>query len=288
MASMLVISSCKKKEDPKTEPTKGTLTLNISGLEDLGSDYVYEGWLVVAGSPTAAGIFTVDADGKLSKNTFEIDKSTLDAATAYVLTIEPANDPDPSPSKVHILGGDFSGSSAEVTISHAAAIGTDFTGATGSYILATPTDGDPMTDELSGVWWLDLTSGTPMAALELPALPDGWQYEGWALINGTPVTTGKFMMADSSDFFAGYSGTAGAPPFPGEDFLMNGPAGLVFPTDLSDGLVVISVEPYPDNSEAPFLLKPLVGKVDATPMAHTKYLMDNKAQESNPSGTISR
>ena len=187
---LFAATSCKKDDDNPT-PTTGNLSLNLSGLEDLGNDYAYEGWLIVNGNAVSAGIFTVDASGNLSKSSFEIDLDDLNNATAYVLTIEPSPDSDPAPSSIHILAGDFSGNSASLTVGHSAAIGDDFSSSTGSYILATPTDGGMTSDENSGVWWLDPAAG-PGAGLSLPTLPNGWQYEGWAVIDGIPVTTGKF------------------------------------------------------------------------------------------------
>ena len=166
-------------------------------------------------------------------------------------------------------------------------MGTNFSTSTGSYILATPTDGSSTTDELSGVWWLDPAAG-PGAGLDLPTLPEGWEYEGWAVVNGTPVSTGKFTSVTGADDFSGFSGTTPGPAFPGEDLLMNAPSGLTFPTDLSGGTVVISVEPSPDNSTDPFLLKPLVGSVPSGALDHTSYDMDNNASASNPTGTVSR
>ena len=276
-------------EDEAIVPdTVSELTVDIQGLEDLGDDYAYEGWLIVDGSPISAGIFRVDAEGNLSQSTFNIDQDDLDRASAYVLTIEPSPDNDPNPSSVHILAGDFSGNSASLRVDHGSALGTDFTASTGSYILATPTDGGSETNELSGVWWLDPSAG-PEAGLKLPTLPNGWEYEGWAVVDGRAVSTGKFTSVSGPDDFSGFSGTeADAPPFPGEDLLINAPSGLTFPTDLSGGLVVISVEPSPDNSEAPFLLKPLVGMVPSSAAHHTLYGMDNNASSTNPSGTITK
>lgn len=288
IAGLMTISSCKKDDEESTAPTTGNLVLNISGLEDLGTDYTYEGWLIVNGSPVSAGTFNVDASGNMSKTSFSLGLSNINNATEYVLTIEPVPDNDPNPSKVHILGGDFSGNTANLNVAHSKAIGTDFTTATGGYILATPTDGGMMTNENSGVWWLDPSAG-PGAGLSLPALPDGWEYEGWAVINGTPVTTGKFTSASGSDDSAPYSETvAPGPPFPGEDFLMNAPANVTFPTDLAGKTVVISVEPKPDNSAAPFLLKPLVGAVPAGAADHTLYNMNNNASATNPTGSAKR
>ncbi len=172
-------------------------------------------------------------------------------------------------------------------MSHSAALGTDFTASTGTYILATPTDGADDTNENSGVWFLDPTGG-PSAGLSLPTLPAGWAYEGWAVIDGTPISTGTFTSSTGNDKNAPYSGTAMAPPFPGEDLLENAPSGVTFPTDLAGKTIVISVEPMPDNSTKPFALKPLVGNVPATATDHTPYSMMNNATATNPTGTATR
>lgn len=238
----------------------GPVSVQFSGLELLGDSAVYEGWLIIDGAPQSTGTFNVDAAG----NVQVISPRTVEnaaAATTYVLTIEPANDPDPAPASTHVLAGDFTDGSAALTISHPAALGTDFSQAGGSYIVATPTTAST-DDDLSGVWFLDPTGADgPAASLDLPTLPDGWVYEGWVVIDGTPLSTGRFTSAAGSDDFGGFSGPDGAPPFPGEDFITNAPAGLTFPTDLSGRTVVISVEPAPDDSPAPFALKPLVGQV---------------------------
>lgn len=282
--ALAVFTGC-SDDDDDVIPV-GNLTLNISGLEDLGSDYVYEGWLIVGGAPVSAGIFNVNASGVMSQSTFEMNAAVLNSATTYVLTIEPSNDTDPAPSKVHILAGDFSNTSASLMVSHEAALGSDFTSATGTYILATPTDGAD-NNENSGVWWLDPTAG-PGAGLSLPTLPEGWKYEGWAVIDGVPISTGTFTSVTGADDSSMFSGASDGPAFPGEDFLMAAPTGVTFPTDLAGKTVVISVEPSPDNSAAPFLLKPLVGPVAADATDHTPYTMNNNAAATNPSGTASR
>ena len=279
-------AACEKEETPNPPTNSNNLNLNISGLEDLGADFVYEGWIMVNGSPKTAGIFTVDANGNLSASGFELDQADVDAATAYILTIEPNPDPDPNPSAVHILAGDFNGNSASITTNHPGAIGTDFTAATGKYILATPTDMDT-TNEASGVWWLDPMAG-PGPGLDLPTLPAGWKYEGWGVVNGTPFSTGTFTSVTGADDAAPFSGPNMGPPFPGEDFLQNAPSGSSFPVDLRGGAVVISVEPDPDNSPMPFTLKPLVGMVDAGANVHSVQMMANNATNTNPTGTVTR
>jgi len=108
------------------------------------------------------------------------------------------------------------------------------------------------------------------------------------VIGGTPVSTGTFTSVSGNDDGAAYSGTMGGPSYPGEDFIQNAPAGLSFPTDLSGTTIVISIEPSPDNSAAPFLLKPLVAQVDAAATDHTPYTMNNNAAATNPTGTATK
>jgi len=285
--SLFAFFGCSNEEPTIVPPPAGTtLTLNLTGLEDLGVDALYEGWIIVNGSPVSTGTFSVDANGNLSKTEFELDANELSAATAFVLTIEPNPDSDPNPSAVHILAGDFSNNSASVTTGHSAALGVDFANSTGNYILATPTDG-ANTNENSGIWFLDLSSGNPSQGLFLPTLPNGWKYEGWTVINGTPVTTGTFTDATVVDDADPYSSIMPGPPFPGEDFLFNAPAGLTFPTDIAGGVAVISIEPSPDNSSNPFTLKPLVGDIPMNAVDHTTYIM-NSNLSSFPTGTVSR
>ena len=240
------------------------LTVSFVGLEPLGDDAVYEGWLIVDGAPVSTGRFNVDADGGLVddagdsiESVFPIE-SDYENAAAVVISIEPFDDPDPAPAATKILGGEIVDGVAELSIAFPAALGTDFADVTGSYILATPSNGDG-TDERSGVWFLNIPD--PSASLVLPELPEGWAYEGWAVIDGVPVSTGTFLDPAAADDFDGFSGDEGSPPFPGEDFLVNAPDGLTFPTDLTGATIVISVEPVPDNSPAPFTLKPLAGEV---------------------------
>jgi hypothetical protein len=280
----LFFASCSFDDD---EDKQANFNLAISGLENLGTNYVYEGWLVNGSDVVSSGRFSVNAFGQLSQSTFVIDKSKLENATTFVLTIEPTSGDVPAPSNVHILAGDFTRNSGTLSLNHPAAFGANFAVASGKYILATPTDGGIMTNEESGLWFLDNSSGSPMVGLNLPRLPTGWKYEGWAVINGTPVSTGTFTSVSGVDASASFSGPSAGPPFPGEDFLMNAPAGLTFPTNLRGGLSVISIEPNPDNSPLPFSLKPLVHNIPSGAAVHTVYNM-NLNLASFPTGSFYR
>jgi hypothetical protein len=221
----------------------------------------------------------------MSQTVFEVPATVgkLKNASMFVLTIEPYPDNSPAPSDQHLVAGAFNGSEASLSIGHPAALNSTFASATGHFILATPTTAS-MDDELSGLWFINVSSGSPAAGLSLPALPAGWRYEGWAVIDGKPVTTGTFMSGSMADASAPFSGPLPGPPFPGEDFITNAPMGLSFPTNLSGGAAVISIEPYPDNSPAPFLLKPLIGGIQNPATQHFTYAMSLNSG-SFPTGT---
>lgn len=283
----LVVFSCDDDDDDMMMEDN-MLTLIISNLVDLGDAERYEGWIVVNGVPVSTGTFTVNGSGMMSQNQFTVDTEDLAAATDFVLSVEPFPDNNPAPSAIKILGGVFAGNSAPVSVSHNAALGNNFASASGKYILATPTT-TTMEDELSGIWFLDLSSGAPVVGLNLPVLPMGWKYEGWAVVNGMPVSSGTFSDVDSMDDSAPFSGMdASGPPFPGEDYVMNAPTGLIFPTDLSGATLVISIEPNPDNSSSPFQFKPLVANVPMPASDHITYDFTSMVSQTFPSGTVAR
>ncbi len=69
------------------------------------------------------------------------------------------------------------------------------------------------------------------------------------------VSTGRFTDPAKADSDKGgkAAGEDDAPPFPGQDFVDP-------PMSVVGKKIVISVEPMPDDSEAPFALKPLFGE----------------------------
>lgn len=265
------------------------ISLSFTNLADPGEDH-YEGWLIVDGSPVSTGKFTVDSTGKLMDldgkaiTSFSVNGVDLDKATKFVLSLELKGDTDSTPNSIKPLAGDLSSDKTSATLMQNT--GADFSAISGKYILATPTDGAD-TNENSGIWFLSLESGSPAAGLVLPDLTGSdWTYEGWVVINGVPVTSGTFDKGDDFDNFDGFSSTMDGPPFPGEDYLVNAPSGLTFPTDLAGMKTVISVEPRMDNSAAPFMFKPLVGDIASTATDHMTYdMMDMSANL--PTGSVS-
>jgi len=259
-----------------------TMSLGFSGLPELGDGYEYESWLIVDGAPVSAGRFTVDADANPSPASFEIDSVVASDATAYVLTIEPIEGDDPAPSAVHVLAGDLMGGVASLTTAHPAAIGTDFADAAGEYILETPTSEAVADDYAQGIWWLVPGADGMAPGLTLPALPEGWVYEGWVASEDGPVSTGTFTAADMADAdgAGATAGPDGSPPFPGQDFI--DPAVV-----LTGGYAaVISVEPVPDDSPMPFVIKPLIDMSIDDVMAPDTQTMENAAASNLPSGSV--
>ncbi|WP_459212281.1 anti-sigma factor domain-containing protein [Aquimarina rhabdastrellae] len=289
----LIVASCSSDDDAGNVINNSNLTLNLSGLEDLGSDYTYEGWVIVNGAPVSTGTFNVNASGTLSQTSFEVLSSNLEAATAFVLTIEPVPDPDPAPAATKYLRAPFEAGNNTATVDLMPVAADGFTGSTGTFFLRTPTDEAPGTpnngNDQYGVWFG--TPGMPPAAsLMLPTLSEGWKYEGWVVTQDGPLSTGTFTAFDTSDDNAGaqdgFSETASmGPQLPGEDFFRNAPNGFTFPLDIRNRTVVITVEPFPDNSPAPFTLKPLAGTA-ANSLPDTNTLELNI--DSFPSGSVSR
>ena len=110
-------------------------------------------------------------------------------------------------------------------------------------------------------------------------------YEGWALLNGVPVSTGTFTETTGPDASSRFS-EAGGPPFPGEEFLLNAPDGYEFPINLAGQSIMISMEPVPDNSPKPFVLKPLLSEIPAD--AEVNTVLEINRNRSFPTGTATR
>ena len=259
-------------------PCNPRIDLAFDGLEDLGADYVYEGWLIVDGAPVSTGRFSVDGNGAAFPSWFVVHHYDAVNGVAFVLTIEPALNDDPAPSDTHVLAGDWNGQSAALTIGHPAAFGDEFSGASGAFILATPSTGSIPDDYDQGIWWVDPSAPGP--SLVLPTLPAGWAYEGWVAGPNGPITTGRFLTpaGADSDGAGPTSGPDAGPPFPGQDFI-NPPLSLI------GYAAVISVEPEPDNSPAPFAIKPLVDmNIEDVGAGVLQVMVNNSAGA--PTGTV--
>jgi hypothetical protein len=246
--------------------------LTASKLAPL-SGSLYEVWVVEGPDKHSAGTFNVGANGELEDDGQPASfRSVVEPATAdaLVVTIEPVPDPDPAPSGIVVLMGEPGEQVARLSFP------VDLSSVAGSLVLATPTDSDA-SNEAAGIWFLDPAGPGP--SLRLPELPVGWIWEGWGVTHGVPLTTGRFSSASEADLSAPFSGPVAAPPFPGEDFLENLPAGVTSPVNLADGssMAVISIEPdlegVDPTGEDPFAVKPLKGAIPAGVADHQPVVL---------------
>ena len=177
LAISFFATSCSSDDDNGSSTT--TLTLNLNGLEALGSDYVYEGWMIINGAPVSSGRFT----SVTFPQSFEVNTSFIESASTFVLSIEPVIDSDPNPAATKVLAGDFNGSTASVD----SGIVGDFSNAAGMFFLRTPTDemGVNNGNDENGIWF-GTPGAPPTANFVLPTLPAGWAYEGWVVGDSGP------------------------------------------------------------------------------------------------------
>ena len=163
------------------------------------------------------------------------------------------------PSPHAVLSGQMTAGQGALTVFGTQARGiADFSQVSGSFICSTPTDnavGVAANDGM-GIWFRTLT-GLP--ALDLPALPVTWRYEGWVenTVTGERRSTGRFCPLASPDEDAmtwpgrGMVNTGFS--VPGQDFVRADP-GTTIPAgvDLGTGwMAVITLEPFPDTSLDP-------------------------------------
>ncbi|MBD3206378.1 hypothetical protein GF319_08545 [Candidatus Bathyarchaeota archaeon] len=248
-----------------------TVTITLDNVNDVSPAHL-EGWIITGEQKTSFGKFSADdmMMGMMGSSTmsFTVDMD-ISMADSIAITIEPEGDIDDDPSGIILLSGQLTDQSAKLSFP------VDFDMISGTYILATPSNG-AMTDENSGIWFLELPE-PPSQGLFLPELPSGWVYEGWVVHEGTPISSGRFSDVADFDLFNGYSASMNYPPFPGEDFLLDPPMGVSFPLDLGDGMskAVISVEPdlmgVDPTGDGPFSVKPLIGDIPEDALDHTNY-----------------
>lgn len=272
-------------------PTKrGEFSLELSGLGDPSPSH-YEAWFVVGGQPRSGGKFRVNASGKitdladreLAGGILRVNPAgALDGATEFFVSLERGDDPSPGPSSTRVLGGAFSGATANLSVSHARAMGVSYAGASGDYYLDTPTTETVKDFNRGIVFALDDCAvgsrGARASASTLPELPStGWSYEGWVLrpTDSAPIaySTGRFTVP--CDFDADRAGQ-GAGPFgddangdglgdglavPAQDFVDSSGSIPPLVLDASGYGAAISIEPEPDNSSAPFFLTVLDAEI---------------------------
>ncbi len=286
---LVVVAGCSENDGTAAngQALGSEIQLRLNGLEKTSGQH-YEGWAVGANGVTSTGRFNINDDGDIvavnaagqalavlgSETAAFALQDDADSLTAFVLTIEPDGDTDAGPSAIHYLEGGFENGVAKATLQESGAVGASFLNSTGSFILATPTNG-PSTHN-QGIWYV--SGGQP--SLNLPDINNSFAYEGW-IVNtetGEVVSTGVFDQASGadSDGPGDAAGPNAAPPFPGQDYI--NPARI-----LNDGrhMAVISIEPVPDFDPAPFTLKILSRPIADGQTVTTDVPLNNISNEND-------
>jgi hypothetical protein len=264
LSILLLISACDFFENGDTQNISRT-EISIKNLPSIPESMIYVGWFVNDNIdpltnkkyiPYRLFVKELQSDNSVSFQS-ELPLKVLQEAQYFLLTAEydsVANDSGLTPGAIRIMKGSLVQGNADLSIGEQV---FKFNNPEKVFFtLSTPTDGNN-TNEVSGVWFIDsLDAGGPRAGLILPELYTGWIYEGWVEINDSIlISTGKFSNPSSPDEINRFGSTGSGYTFPGEDFLINAPLGLTFPTDLSNAKVYVSIE-YNNGlsfSEAPFI-----------------------------------
>lgn len=248
--------------------------LTFEGLRPLGGGLKYQAWAVTRRGGVFQGVpflvFDVSSSGALVDpvqdtvltGPFVVRLGTRDIE-GIAISLELTQGEFTSSSYSYLLGGEVEGKVAQLELAPWMGLNMDLSGMTGRYVLETPTDGEGE-GKLSGIWFLDRSGGTPAPGLELPEAVAGWTYEGWVVVGTDTLSTGKFSAVSGADLANRYCGGEPAPPFPGEDFLEDPPAGVAFPLHLAGAKVFVTLEPWQSwdlEPQSPFFLRLMEGEI---------------------------
>lgn len=235
--------------------------IGFQGLPALEGGLNYQAWVIQFsngsywGAPL--GIFNLDQNGNLvdpatdGPITGEFEANLYPAEVYGVqVSIELSDTVVKRPSGTFLLGGPVEGRTGKLSVGHWLGMAVNFEPMEGLYLLMTPSDEDP-SNERSGLWFADNSTGGVLPGLFLPEAPDGWDYEGWVVSGTDTLSTGKFANPNIADTTDLHGGLTGSPPVPGQDFLYDPPQGISFPLDLGGGSVFITMEPWEGWDVAP-------------------------------------
>ncbi len=294
LVAVTIAVGCGDDNNSPSAPTESTrFEFSFNGLTELDSAY-YQAWALIGEYGYSLGKFSINSSGQMMDTTgaaitdnalsYDLSASTV---TAMGITIQNFVANTGPGSGSHFMGGSVESGSASLTVAHEAGAGGELGDVTGKFILATPTNGTD-SDETSGIWYVDNSTGISNAGLTLPTFTNGWIYEGWVRVDGEFYSTGTFSSVGAADDSARYSADLqAAPGFPGEDFLLNAPAGIAFPVDLRGKYTMITLEPSPDpvvGAPSPFVL--LEATIASDAVDHQTYNMANTTAASLPTGTV--
>ncbi len=265
--------------------TPTNITISASSLSTfvppLGSlrDGAYSVHVLIAGLLVPCGSFVVDSTGNVftpqgaalgTTGSFSLNAVStglgvafpdLAAALACTVSVVPQDLVSPRGGAGSIvLSGNIGNGMASLTMAGGPSIAAvaSFATASGSCILATPTDDAPgvAANDANGVWFVKPDRRTP--GLTLPSLPPGWHYAGWVVntVTSERRPTGTFRYAaNSDDDAASWPGRGLARagfPTPGQDSVVAVPGATVSPLTFdSTWTVRVTVEPWPRVTVGP-------------------------------------
>jgi hypothetical protein len=308
VAGMVFLGGCGGDDNGNPNPN-GEFSITLTGLEPLPVDHHYEAWARFAHTtardgmgvehgdeiPVSLGAFQVTSEGEVQNldggpMSFQLAESHELNPVDVVVSIREA-EPDTTIGSV-ILGGDVGGDDHEgratLTTEYHDAWACDIRTASGTCILATPTDTDTTTaNERQGIWFAT-PAGLP--ALNLPVLGEGWHYDAYVILGAKEISIGHFPSADVED-----SDGKGLEAGPGAGFTTPGSDFVVSQLDFSQGTssILISLTQSDEHghegralhdSILPFHVLEL--EIPAGTLPHTPMVLQT-ATEPLPAGTVS-
>ena len=286
------VSTIAPKESVAPEGKQG-LKISFSNLKPLKQGH-FELWAQHKNKATSLGKFNLNEKGAMvdleGKETFLKSEYDISEVDKILISVEPDDGKDASPSGILILEGEVHGGRADLSFK-----AINLAKASGEYFLGTPSYSKD--SDLPGGVWFAKPAGTDFSkqdeSLILGKAPKGFVYEGWIFHRDKFISTGRFRSPAGDDDFSGHSGFKRYPDYPGEDFLINEPEGLDFEflVDLTDGesRVMVSLEPDIEGEDPtgdePFQLQFLQAEIPETAETYTLYDLDIDLS-SFPSGTV--
>ena len=249
LACALLLSACNQTPTeitplPRAVGEVSAILVDVTSLQPLdpGTDGIYYLWALLERNETQSlGAFNIGAGGQMVDTAgaplreFRSDQFSLRQTLRMLITIESETEAPSAPSGMQILSGTFIEGVATLRVPISSAI----TSAGGSVQIFTPTDG-PNTNETSGFWMVD-GNGDP--SVTLPDTTAALIYETFIDIKGSSLGVGRFDRSDQADDLCRFcDDDATAPERPGDDLLVNAPAGLTFPASLAGARITVSLE----------------------------------------------
>jgi hypothetical protein len=289
LVTVLLSAAC--GDDPAGPALGDELVLNLEGMgavpAEMGALHI---WSYQGADTVHAGVLPAGDGGDIPAFRFTAPQ---DRPEGILVSLEVSPSPPAAPGPSLVVGGTFSGSTAQLGLERMISDGRPLQPRPGAHSLFTTSnnsEGYPSAEN-AGLWLFTLT---PLAndhetrEVKVTPLRRGWTYEGWIVKRGSPeiwISYGKFrpdefsLLTSRDDSGSGpFAGTedfrnAGVEDVPGEEWTsteiadqlgISLPAGLTVPLELDEvddqgnavWRHVITIEPARDLVEGPLEGRP--------------------------------